>query len=295
MKRIGSRVQRTIRQSVTVSGLGLITSREVQARFHPAPVQTGLIFRRVDLPGQPHIPAHADQVVSTDRRTTLGQAPAQITLVEHVLAALSGLQIDNCLIDLNGPEPPGLDGSAQGFVDALLHAEIQPQDAERSIWTPSEPICLRAGGARIELHPAEGVELTMSYLLDYGPFSPIVPQIHTLTLTPERFRAQLAGCRTFLLAEEAVQLRAAGIGQHLTTRELLVFGEQGPLDNSLRFADEPARHKILDMVGDLSLTGLNLAGHVVAYRSGHPLNVALAKELCRRRHAQRDPLSSWAA
>ncbi len=138
------------------------------------------------------------------------------------------------------------------------------------------------GGATIALHPptlGDGISLRASYILDYGLRAPIPRQSHTLTVSPEAFAREVAGCRTFLLEEEAIALREQGIGRHLTAAQLLVFGARGPIDNALRYADEPARHKVLDLIGDLSLCGFDLVGHVVAYRSGHSLNVELARAL----------------
>jgi len=243
------------------------------------------VFVRTDLPGQPRIRAHIDQVTGTRRRTTLGEPPAQVGLVEHVLAALAGLRIDNCLIELNAPEPPGLDGSARAFVEALLSAGIVRQAEPRSVWCVDQPIVFTAGGATLALHPPEETKegarpgLLLTYFLDYGPVSPIGRQLHTQELTVSGFRRDIASCRTFLLEEEALELRRQGLGVRTTTADLLVFGPQGPIDNRLRFANEPARHKVLDMIGDLSLLGADLWGHVIAYRSGHPLNVELALAL----------------
>jgi UDP-3-O-acyl-N-acetylglucosamine deacetylase len=240
---------------------------------------------RADLPEAPRISAHVNQVTGTQRRTTLGHQPTQVSLVEHVLAALAGLRIDNCLVELDAGEPPGLDGSALGFVQALLTSGVQNQSATREVWFTEEPITLRSGGATLTLHPpaasAEG-RLDLTYFLDYGPLAPIIRQVHTQTLMPAPFIENLAGCRTFLLACEAEELRRQGLGTCTTTSDLLVFGPRGPMDNRLRFGNEPARHKILDMIGDLSLLGVDLNGHVVAYRSGHPLNVEMVRVLEQR-------------
>jgi UDP-3-O-acyl-N-acetylglucosamine deacetylase len=183
------------------------------------------------------------------------------------------------VIELDGPEPPGLDGSAAGYVAAVARAGAALQHARRPVWGASAPVVVSAGGATIGLHPAEGTGLRVSYLLDYGAFGPIPRQTFTLDARPEEFARGVAGCRTFVTAAEAEGLRAQGIGRHLTAADLLVFGERGPIDNRLRFADEPARHKVLDLIGDLALCGFDLAGHVVAYRSGHALNVELARRL----------------
>jgi len=276
---ISYRNQRTLAGTTAVGGVGFITGAQVLARFHPAPPGTGVVFRRVDLPGSPTVPARTEWVSGTQRRTTLGPADAGVTLVEHVLAALAGSRVDNCVVDLDGPEPPGLDGSAVGFVEAIAGAGIESQSARRPIYTVTEPVIVRAPGATLALHPAPGTDLRVSYRLDYGPGAPLSPQSHTLTVLPASFTRDLAVCRTFLTEAEAAGLRSQGIGRHLTVADLLVFGRTGPIGNTVRFADEPARHKILDLLGDLALCGFDLAGHVVAYRSGHALNVELARAL----------------
>jgi UDP-3-O-acyl N-acetylglucosamine deacetylase len=267
-------------------GVGFLTGATVRLRFMPAPPSCGVVLVRSDLPHQPVIPAHVLQVTGTKRRTTLGNAPDQVGLVEHVLAALAGLRIDNCRVELNAPEPPGLDGSARQFVEALLRAGIVRQNALRPVWCVVEPTVLTVGGATLGLHPHTHEGLCISYFLDYGQGSPIARQVHTQTITPASFVNELASCRTFILESEAAELRRQGLGIRTTASDLLVFGPRGPIDNRLRFANEPARHKVLDLVGDLSLLGADLCGHVVAYRSGHPLNVELVCELDRQIRTQ---------
>jgi UDP-3-O-acyl N-acetylglucosamine deacetylase len=280
VRKIGYRQQRTLTTATEVRGVGFITGSHVRLRFSPAPPDAGIVFVRTDLPGRPATPARADRVTNTNRRTTLGAPETGVTLVEHVLATLAGLRIDNCVVELDGPEPPGLDGSARGFVDAVSAAGSVLQPAQRPVWAVDEPMIVSHGGATIALHPpAAEPGLRASYILDYGLHAPIPRQSHTLAVAPEAFTREVAGCRTFLLEQEAHALRAQGIGQHLTAAEVLVFGPRGPIDNELRYADEPARHKVLDLVGDLALCGFDLAGHLVAYRSGHLLNVALANAL----------------
>jgi UDP-3-O-acyl N-acetylglucosamine deacetylase len=260
-------------------GVGFITGASVRVRLVPAPAGTGLIFRRTDRPRAPVVPALAAFVTGTQRRTTLGLAEQGVTLVEHLLAALAGHRIDNCEIEIDGPEPPGLDGSAVGFVEAIADAGAVLQIARRPICTVDTPIIVSSGGATIGLHPAVGTGLRASYLLDYGALGPIPRQRFTLDVQTEEFTRAVAPCRTFVTRAEAEALRAQGVGRHLTPADLLVFGSRGPIENHLRFADEPARHKILDIIGDLALCGFDLAGHVVAYRSGHALNVELARQL----------------
>jgi UDP-3-O-acyl-N-acetylglucosamine deacetylase len=200
-------------------------------------------------------------------------------LVEHVLAALAALRIDNCQVELNASEPPGLDGSSRQFVEALIGAGCDIQPAHRPIWSISSPVHVERAGATLTLYPATKDELRISYLLDYGARSPIERQRHTEVITPANFRNEIASCRTFLLESEALELRRQGLGARTTAADLVVFGDRGPIDNTLRYANEPARHKILDLIGDLSLLGHDLRGHIVAYRSGHPLNVELARML----------------
>jgi len=302
VRRFSYRYQRTLARPAEVWGVGYLTGATVHLRFLPAPPSSGIVFVRTDLWPRRYVPAHIDYVTGTQRRTTLGHPPAQIGLVEHVLAALAGLHIDNCQVELNAPEPPGLDGSARGFVSALLDAGICRQEACRPIFGVEQSLVLAIGGATLALHPpsclslapslclktaqgpniAPGHELYLSYFLDYGLRSPIPRQVHTQALTPSLFTQELAACRTFILEEEAAELRRQGLGIRTSAADLLVFGRHGPLDNKLRYANEPARHKVLDLVGDLALLGADLCGHVVAYRSGHPLNA----ELVRRLHQQ---------
>ena len=294
--RLRYRYQRTLMRPAEVGGVGYLTGANVHLRFLPAPPSSGIVFVRTDLRPRLHLPAHVQNVTGTKRRTTLGDPPGQIGLVEHVLAALAGLRIDNCQVELNAPEPPGMDGSAREFVAALLDAGICRQGASRPVYEVEQSVVLASGGATLALHPPvpglfgpaakRGVlpecELYLSYFLDYGLTSPIGRQLHTQALSPGGFAQELAACRTFILESEAEELRRQGLGTRTTASDLIVFGPHGPVDNKLRFANEPARHKVLDLVGDLALLGVDLCGHVVAYRSGHPLNV----ELVRRLHQQ---------
>jgi UDP-3-O-[3-hydroxymyristoyl] N-acetylglucosamine deacetylase len=285
VRTIACRYQRTLARPVDVTGTGFITGTPVRARFRPAPANSGIVFIRGDRPGSPQIPALATSVTDTSRRTTLGTNPNSVTLVEHALAALAGLRIDNCTIELNGPELPGLDGSAAGFVEALSSAGNVSQTAFREILGITTPLRLTHDHTTLSIHAATDSSLRISYILDYGPKSPIPRQVATVEITPDSFAHEIAACRTFLLESEANQLRSQGIGRHVNFQDLIVYGPHGVIDNHLRHADEPARHKILDLIGDLSLTGFDLSGHVVAYRSGHSLNVELAKELRLRKES----------
>jgi len=279
VRRLGFRNQRTLARPTGLLGRGFLTGQSVNIRFRPAPPYTGLVFVRTDLSVPHKIPAVAGNVTGTQRRTTLGEPPHTVGMVEHVLAALSGLRVDNCWIEVDAAEPPGLDGSAAPFVYLLHEAGLIPQAAQRPIYTVASPITVSHEAATLAIHPSEADELRVSYILDYGINAPIPKQKHTLTVTPESFSQDLARCRTFVLQSEAEEFQRQGIGRHITHEDILVFGPSGPLNNCARFADEPARHKILDLIGDLALLGCDLRGHVVGYRSGHPLNVALVGKL----------------
>ncbi|MFO0907911.1 MAG: UDP-3-O-acyl-N-acetylglucosamine deacetylase [Isosphaeraceae bacterium] len=275
-----SRPQRTLASDTEVRGVGFFHSQDVTLRLRPAGPDTGVVFVRTDLPGCPTVEARIENVVPSPRRTSIRKGEATVEMIEHVMAALAGLQVDNCRIEIDGPEPPGLDGSSQAYVDAILAVGTVALDATRPVYVIDRPISVREGQAVLTAHPGDtSAGLVLSYQLDYGRKSPIGSQSFFLELTPESFARELAGSRTFLLESEARALRQAGIGQRAQEGDLLIFGSTGVLGNTLRFSDECVRHKILDMVGDLALLGQDIQGHVVAYRSGHSLNASLVRAL----------------
>lgn len=273
------RAERTIAREASVRGVSFLSGLDVHVEFRPAPPGHGVVFVRSDLPGSPSVPASIRHVIPRQRRTTLRHGEAVVEMVEHVMAALAGLQIDNCVVLIDGPETPGCDGSSLAFVEALEGAGIETQDRPREILAIDRPLTVREGNSTVTAHPGEGSHLVLSYNLDYGRDTAIGCQSLFLDLSPDSFRSELASSRTFLLASEAKALRQAGIGARTTESDLLIFGPEGPLNNSLRFRDECVRHKMLDMVGDLALLGKDLVGHVVAHRSGHQLNADLVRAL----------------
>jgi UDP-3-O-[3-hydroxymyristoyl] N-acetylglucosamine deacetylase / 3-hydroxyacyl-[acyl-carrier-protein] dehydratase len=279
------RLQRTIARETEVRGIGFIQGSDVALRFRPAEADTGIVFVRADLPGQPAVPAHIRHVIPRQRRTTLQKGEAVVEMVEHVMAALAGLRIDNCRVELDAPETPGCDGSSQVFVEALNEAGIVELESERKTYVIDKPVTVREGQATLTAHPGDG--LVLSYHLDYGPKTPIGTQSLFLDVSPETFRSELAPSRTFVLEAEAQALRQAGIGSRTTEADLLIFGPDGVIGNALRYPDECVRHKILDMVGDLALLPRDLVGHIVAHRSGHQLNAELVRKLVEA--IERDP------
>jgi UDP-3-O-[3-hydroxymyristoyl] N-acetylglucosamine deacetylase / 3-hydroxyacyl-[acyl-carrier-protein] dehydratase len=274
-----SRLERTLARTTEVRGIGFFHGSDVHLRFHPADAGTGITFVRSDLPGRPVVPARIENVIPSQRRTTVRHGAATVEMIEHVMAALAGLRIDNCVIEIDSGECPGCDGSSRAFVEALDQAGVVEQGRARQALVLERSISVREGDAVLAALPGAPGRLTLSYHLDYGRDAPIHAQSFCTELTPESFRDGLASSRTFVLEAEAHALRAAGIGVRTTPSDLLIFGHDGPIGNALRHSDECARHKILDMVGDLALLGLDLHGFVVAHRSGHQTNAALARKL----------------
>jgi UDP-3-O-acyl N-acetylglucosamine deacetylase len=273
------RNQHTIARPCRVSGFGYWSGRDITVEFHAADPDTGIVFVRTDLPGRPRIPASVAHRVAMPRRTNLTCGDASVEMVEHVMAALRGLEIDNCEVRVDTAEMPGLDGSALPLVVALDEAGIVNQPERRARCTVEEPLRRGNDACWIESRPSCSGRTILQYALDYGPESPIGKQQRELVLTPESFRRELAPCRTFMLESEAVALQQKGLGGRVTYQDVLVFGPQGPIDNTLRFPDECVRHKLLDMVGDLGLAGCDLVGRFSAYRSGHHLNTELVETL----------------
>jgi len=274
-----TRPQRTLAGVAEVCGVGFFHGTDVSVQFHPAEPDTGIIFERCDLPDRPRVPARVGYVIPTQRRTTIRRGAATVEMIEHVMAALAGLQIDNCLVQIDAGECPGCDGSSRHFVEALDGVGSIEQNCPRKALVVDRPLCVQEGDAILAVYPDRSGRLTLSYHLDYGRGAIIPAQSCCIGLSPESFRDELAASRTFLLESETTALRAAGIGLRTTPADLLIFGESGVIGNQLRFPDECVRHKILDMVGDLALLGLDLQAFVVAHRSGHNTNSVLVRKL----------------
>jgi UDP-3-O-[3-hydroxymyristoyl] N-acetylglucosamine deacetylase len=278
--RTSLRRQRTIARSAEVTGFGYWSGRDVCVQFRPAPSDAGLVFVREDLERPRRIAAVAAHRVEMPRRTSLAADGASVEMVEHVLAALHGLQIDNCEIAVNAAEMPGCDGSALPFVEALDAAGTVEQEVERSRLVITEVTRVGNEECWVEARPAvKGAALSLRYKLDYGPNTPIGKQAIDVHVTPATFRRDLAPARTFILEEEARWLKERGLGARVTTRDLLVFSTDRLVDNELRFENECVRHKTLDLLGDLALAGCDVVGQVIAFRSGHRLNAELVKVL----------------
>ena len=294
--------QRTIKKSVTISGVGLHTGKKVNLTFVPAPENHGYKFQRIDMPGQPIIDADVDNVVDTSRGTTLEQNGAKVYTTEHVLAALVTLEIDNVLIQLDGPEMPIMDGSAMPFVLLLETAGIEEQKAKRVYFELKEILTYEdtVKGVEMLAVPQETYRLTV--MVDYN--SDVLGTQHAHIYKVEDLKTDIAMCRTFVFLHELEALLAHNLikGGDLNNAIVLVDKEvseeklnhlkkvfhredvevkgKGVLNNTaLHFFNEPARHKLLDIVGDLALVGMPLKMHVLAARPGHAGNVAFAKKI----------------
>lgn len=272
------RRQRSIASTAAVEGFGYWSGKDVKVEFRPAAADSGIVFVRCDLPHQVRIPAIVANRVETPRRTTLRSHGASVEMIEHIMAALGGLGVDNCEVFVTAAEMPGCDGSSLPFVNALVEAGIVEQESLRPALIVRETTRLGSGDSWVEARPGSG-GLSIKFHLDYGQGNAIGRQTLTLPVTPDSFRRELASSRTFMLKSEADWLLAQGFGKRATPKDLLIFDSEGPVDNELRFHDECVRHKTLDLVGDLALAGCDLVGHFVAYRSGHRLNADLVRVL----------------
>jgi UDP-3-O-acyl N-acetylglucosamine deacetylase len=274
-----ARRQRTLARPVSVTGFGYFSGRDIRVEFWPAAEHAGITFVRHDLGAAARIPADAALRIDQPRRTTLELNGVRVEMVEHVLAALAGMRLDNCEVWVDAAEMPGCDGSSKAFVEALDAGGIVEQRSPVRQIVVGRNVRVGDEESWVEAQPPRSAGLSISYELDYGENSAIGRQLFTLDLTPDSFRRELAACRTFIPQEAAEAILAQGIGKRVSMRDLLVFGPNGPIDNTLRFPDECVRHKLLDVVGDLALTGCEIIGHVVGYRCGHHLNAELARRL----------------
>ena len=266
----------TIGRAASVEGVGLHLGVPCRLTFLPAPSGAGVSFRRTDLAGAPTIRAHVDAAVLTDRRTQLGDDPVSVHTVEHVLAAVGALEVDDLVIELNGPEPPIMDGSARPFVDALQSAGIAPQDGSVQYLELQEPVRFADGAAEYEAYPARRLELDV--LIEF-PHPMIGVQQGHYDLSAERFTAELAGARTFGFVREVETLRAMGLIKGASTANAVVLDETGVVDAELRWPDEFVRHKALDCVGDLTLAGARVRARIVARRPSHRGTVQLVRAM----------------
>jgi len=294
--------QATIKKSISVSGVGLHTGVSATITFHPAPTNHWFVFKRIDLEGQPLIKVDADNVADTARGTTIQANNAKISTTEHVLAALIGLQIDNVLIEVDGPEIPIMDGSSKPFVDALMEAGLEIQEAERDIFILEDILSYEEPSRNVEMLAVPSPDYRITVMVDYN--SPVLGTQHAQLHKIDEFKDNISPCRTFVFVHELEMLVKHNLikGGDLNNAIVVVdreisqdklddlakllnkpnvqVKEKGFLNNTaLHFQNEPARHKLLDIIGDLALIGQPIQGHILAARPGHAANVELAKKI----------------
>lgn len=280
--------QQTVAGPVRVSGKGLLLGEDATLVIEPAPVDHGIVFERIDLDPPVRLPASARYVSKRARRTTLKVDDATVETVEHCMSALAGLKIDNAVLRIDGPELPCGDGSALPFVEPILEVGVVEQDAPRRVHRITRPIMIEDGDSMISIFPSEKPEFSVTFDLDYGDNNDrIQRQLQSFTNRNGDYNGEIAKARTFSLVEEAQALWDRGMCRHLSPSDVLVIGEDGPIDNEYRYDNEPVRHKILDLVGDLYLVGQPVHGRVVARKSGHDLNRRLALRIIEQIEAEK--------
>lgn len=281
------RAQRTLGSEAELKGIGLHTGETVTLRLRPADPGNGVVFRRVDLQGQPEIPARIEFMHDAPRRTCLKEGGAEVHTVEHLLAALSAAEVDNLVCELDGPELPGMDGSSRPFYDAIVGAKIKEQKEEQVVHTLRSPIHVADDNWTIVALPHdEGLRLTYTLAFEEPR---IINETMTYDLSAESFRDSIAPARTFVTSAEMPMLREAGLGKGATEENTVLLTDDAEADVArMRFPDECLRHKVLDLVGDLALLGRPLNAHVIAQRTGHAANRTLVRKISAEMHKQEE-------
>ena len=270
-----SRKERTLKRAVHLEGVSLHSGARVEVRVEPAPAGTGIVFQRADLLDSPDIPALAGNLSMSQRRTVLREGAADVGMVEHLLSACHGLQVDNLIVRVSGSELPGTDGSAAPYVELLRSGGIMEQKRGRKVLRVFNPHVLRDGEAELVVLPPSGDGLRVRYLPEYPDGVDAKPVVFDTSL--DDYAKDIAVARTFVRAEEIEKLLEAGLGKGANADNTLVLGgEEAP---EMRIDTEPTRHKILDLLGDLALVGADLHADIIAVKSGHGLNQGMAKYL----------------
>jgi UDP-3-O-[3-hydroxymyristoyl] N-acetylglucosamine deacetylase/3-hydroxyacyl-[acyl-carrier-protein] dehydratase len=273
------KLQKTIKSEGSISGTGLFGGEHTRVVFRPAPEDSGIVFVRTDMAGPVRIPAIAPNIAERSRRTSVKKGDVSIETVEHCLAAIRALEIDNIIVEVEGSELPAPDCSSAEYVNALKRADVVEQQSPSKEFVIRKPVSVSAGDATIYALPYSDGGLNITYDLDYSGHTGIGRQVYSYRLTPESFEKSMAGARSFLLEVEARQFQARGVGTHIGPHDILVIDSDGPIKNSYRWPNECVRHKIVDLIGDLTLVGQPIVGRIVAYKSGHALNQQLVRKL----------------
>jgi UDP-3-O-[3-hydroxymyristoyl] N-acetylglucosamine deacetylase len=273
--------QRTIRRSISCAGIGLHSGSKVTLSLKPAPANSGIRFRRSDLGGL-EVPATVRHVGGIRLATGLAREAVRVDTVEHLLAALVSLGVDNVIVELNSPEVPIMDGSAAPFIYLLQEAGLKTLQGTRKYLKVQRPLSLARGDKRIALYPSDHFKVTYSIAFDH----PLLRhQSRTIRMTEDAFVDEIAPARTFGFLKEVEMMRQQGLALGGSLENAIVIGDTGVLNNALRFEDEFVRHKILDVIGDMALVGYPLIGHLVAHRGGHALHTEFAAKVLEEQDA----------
>ena len=278
--------QRTILREVSINGTALHSAASVTLTLKPAPVNTGIVFKRKDIFGKPEIKPHITQI-SSDlvRNTGVTSGHTKLHTIEHVLSALNGMDIDNCIVEMDAAEPPILDGSAKFFVNLIQQAEPVEQDAERQVFSLREPVSVSEGNRSLIALPYDGLKITCTSADDRG----IHTQHLSIEIDPETYQAAIAPARTFTVYEDIEELLKMGKIQGGSLDSAIVIkGDKIISKEPLRYHDEFVRHKILDIIGDIALLGVKLNAHIVAVRPGHALNAKLTDKIYKQFEAAKN-------
>ncbi len=281
----GSSKQRTVKQSATLIGVSLHTGEHVTLTLRPAPPNHGIKFKRKDLPDEPTISASIDNVRMVERATTLEEGNIKVHTVEHMLSALAGLQVDNAIVEMNANEPPIADGSARPYVELIEKAGIEEQDAPRRVFDIREPISIETkSGSTLVILPDHAFRVSCTQVGPNGSH----PQFFSVVVTPETYAREVAPARTFVHYEDIQPLMEKGLikGGSLENA-VIIKGDAVTSKEPMRFPEEFARHKILDIIGDLALFGQPIMGHVIAIKPGHAANAELTRAVQKQHAAMR--------
>ncbi len=273
--------QHTVARRIEVSGIALHSGKVVRIEILPASINTGIVFKRVDLPGAPTVLAHVSHIRSTDLNTTIAQGEAKVSTIEHLMAAFAGLGVDNAPVKIDGPEVPVMDGSAAPFVDKILVAGLATQDAQRRYFVVRETFEFQLGNKWIKVEPSDETSFAME--IDFKSKA-IGRQAFAFVMDRETF-LDVACSRTFCHVEDVNAMRRAGLALGGSLENAVVVSDDEVLNpEGLRFDNEFVRHKLLDCVGDLALLGGPIVGKVTAFKSGHGLHAAFMKAVWARRN-----------
>ncbi len=269
--------QNTVKKRVSYSGIALHTGVRAHLTINPAPENSGIVFRRIDIPDKPSVLASALNVVDVRRGTTIASGNAAVSTVEHVLAALTAFNVDNAVVDMDGPEPPIGDGSALPYVEIIREAGVEAQNAEAEFWTPSSPIVTEESGSTSVILPSDTFKI--SCMVEFSG-TPLGTQFYSGEITTDEFENNLASARTLCDYKDLEQLIEMGLVKGGSLDNAIVIHDGAIISkDGLRFPDELVRHKVIDIVGDFTLIGCRIKAHIVTIKPGHATNVMAVQKI----------------